>query len=88
MSLSDDPDTGFIVICAMRYAIGRKSYAPGLISQYIKRYWNLLDDNTRRVLKRDLAEELNSARALGVEVGRECDHQLWIKLLAWMGEQK
>ena len=39
-----DPDFRLILLSAMRYAMGRKTYMPSVIADYIKRHLQLLDD--------------------------------------------
>lgn len=39
-----DSDFRLILLSAMRYAMGRKTYMPSVIADYIKRHLQLLDD--------------------------------------------
>lgn len=45
---------GLLMICAERYAMGRKTYMPSTIAQLISGYAKALTDNDLTVLKRDL----------------------------------
>jgi hypothetical protein len=90
-----DVDFEFIVIAAMRYAIGRRSYAVSLVAEYIKRQWEKLSDNCRFCLKRDLEYEIDSADR-GIKdgiykedpLGHHCDRRTWVDLNDWMKDQK
>lgn len=56
-----DSDYEFILIASMRYVIGRRSYAPSLVANYIKKHWNDISDNCKFVLQRDLQYEIDQA---------------------------
>ena len=46
----------FIILGAFRYALGRQSYVVWDTQQYIRHCWPYLDENTKRVIKRDIRE--------------------------------
>ena len=41
-----DQDFGCIINSALRYAIGRHTYMPGVVRDFIRRYMNVLDSRT------------------------------------------
>ena len=47
-----------IVICALRYAIGRKTYVTSEVCEFIMQQPNLIDDRVKTIMLRDL-EDLN-----------------------------
>ena len=47
-----------IVICALRYAIGRKTYVTSDVCEFIMKHSNLIDDRVKTIMLRDL-EDLN-----------------------------
>lgn len=49
-----DKDAGIIMLCAMRYALGRETYMPGLVQGYIMRHKDELDLNTVRAMIEDI----------------------------------
>ena len=51
-----DDDIGAIAICAVRYAIGRQTYMPGLVQGFIMRHPEIVDANVRAVMIRDIDE--------------------------------
>ena len=53
-----DDDFGCIVNSALRYAIGRHTYMPGVVRDFIRKYMNVLDSRTLVVAIRDIDEEL------------------------------
>lgn len=86
----------FVVTCALRYAIGRMSYAPSLISDYIKSIWNKLSDACKIRLRDDLNREIEYADRylLNNVVGKSLDplgyphnRETWLQLKKWMEER-
>ena len=57
-SFNCDVNGGIMVTCALRYALGRMTYVPGAIQDWIKTYWDDLDTNTRFVIVRDVFDYL------------------------------
>lgn len=49
-----DDDFGCMVNCAVRYALGRESYMPGTIINYVKRYLSIFDLKTIAVMIEDI----------------------------------
>lgn len=82
--LASDPDFGFVSVVAMRYSLGRQTYAPGLVTDFIKRYWSLLNESTKGVLLRDLTDEIDSGRSLGSDF----DAVLWVEFKHWLKEHQ
>jgi hypothetical protein len=79
-----DNDLGFVVLCAMRYAIGRRTYACSIVANFIKARWRDLDVTHRSLLLRDLNEEIErKKRGVGC-LGSECDEKVWRELYSWM----
>ena len=57
IDVSDD-DFGAILNCAVRYAIGRRSYMPGLVVGFIRPLIPHLSDKTLWCFEKDIAEEM------------------------------
>lgn len=49
-----DNDFGTICLCAMRYALGRQTYMPGMVQDYIRAHIKDIDTSTIIVMKRDI----------------------------------
>ena len=49
---------GIMVIAALRYALGRHTYVPGAVQDWISLHWDSLDSNTKVVIVRDVFEYL------------------------------
>ena len=67
-------DFGILVTCATRYAIGRQSYMPYLVTGIVSPMLDKLDDKTIGCLIRDI----ESAPSLGAP---EIDAPMWKQLL-------
>lgn len=82
-------DIGSMLLWSLRYALGRRSTAPGSVAQCIQRYWHLSDDAHRGYLFRDLVQEVRRAwhGCMPEVLGDECDRWTWIHLLWWMRDR-
>ena len=89
----DDAEIGAIVICAVRYAIGRQSYMPGLVQDFIMRHPEILTENDRQVIIMDI-EEADEIRTYTMENGQtltvdrlgntKIDRPGWLRLKEWL----
>lgn len=70
---------GTILICAVRYSIGRRSYMPGLVQDYIRPILPSLDKKTLSAMQRDIEEAAQYPGGLGDE---DTDRPGWITFLA------
>ena len=73
-----DPDFGAVLICAIRYSLGRATYMSHLVMDYIKPLLPMLAVGTLQVIKRDIED----AERYGVGYGQECDKAAWMNFLA------
>lgn len=69
---------GTILICAVRYSIGRRSYMPGLVQDYIRPILPSLDKKTLSAMQRDIEEAAQYPGGLGDE---DIDRPGWITFL-------
>ena len=56
MAIPVNADFGTVLNCAVRYAIGRRTYMPGLVIDFIHPLLPFIDDNTLWVLDKDIEE--------------------------------
>ena len=70
-----DEDFGAILICAVRYCFGRRTYMPGLIIGYITPLLPRISDKTLRCLEADL----NKPDLYGGFGDEIIDEPIWIK---------
>ena len=79
-----DVNGGIMVTAALRYALGRHSYVPGAVQDWISLHWDSLDSNTKVVIVRDVFEYLykdysfkNDAQFM--DVAGDYDNKEWNK---------
>jgi len=73
-------ETKIILLYAMRYCLGRSSYAVGEMCDLIRFKWPALPPDTRSLLIVDLRSEVKSDRPLGMKM----DRREWESLLEFM----
>lgn len=86
-------DEGLMVMAAFRYSIGRQSYIVGSCIAFLKRYWPTFEENVRRVITRDLKEEIQrdedwAATGKSYVLGSDCDRRAWLGLRDWIAQQE
>lgn len=69
-------DDECILHFAMRYALGRRSTAPGIVCKVLKRDWPILRQWTRDQMQREIREAINDNLA-----GDQCDVNEWGQIL-------
>ena len=67
-----------ILVCAVRYAIGRKSYMPSLVIDYITPLLPYLSENTLRLIANEITEHDTYEGSLGDE---KIDRPYWEQFL-------
>ena len=70
-----------ILICAVRYALGRMSYIVGDVARYVESKHNTLSSQCKNIIIRDIEEELERYHQVGQTLGMECDERTWENLL-------
>lgn len=76
-------DFGAVLNCAVRYCIGRRTYMPGLVTDWIMGNCDgLLTDKTIYVMKCDIDEA-----AERTALGDDCDVRTWQKFRDWLNSQ-
>lgn len=76
----DDQDFQTVLICAVRYSLGRRTYMPGLVTDWIRGYCNgKLSGKTIDIMRRDIDDQ-DKRKALG----DECDIKTWRNFKAWL----
>ena len=70
-----------ILVCAVRYTLGRMSYMVNVVCDYVKEKRNDLSQNCINIIVNDIEEELERYHNLCETLGMECDEKDWIDLL-------
>ena len=52
----NDEYFGTICLCALRYALGRQTYMPGIVQDFIRSHISEIDQNAIKVMIRDIDE--------------------------------
>lgn len=87
--LYDREDLNAIYTCALRYAFGRMTYMPGLVTDYIKRHADTVTDKELGIMIRDLHEEIKMAERVGDKhYGMDCDKRTWLDFYSWLLTEK
>lgn len=83
-----ESDTQFIIVSAVRYAVGRRSYAPGLTIEWVKRWWHRMTPQTKRLLARDVNEEIELQDTFGPpstrSLGFADQDKAWREFAKWL----
>lgn len=73
----EDDSFQAILNCAVRYSLGRQTYMPDLVVQYIQPLIPYLDNRTLYVFKRDVEEAIDSEHIGDPEI----DKPIWVDFL-------
>ena len=84
MEINKSGDFGTMCVCAIRYSLGRKTYMPSLMTEFIKANWANLDDNTKAVIMKDVRRAIKDDLSGFNSLGHECDRIVWTKFGRWM----
>jgi len=80
MNMEEDKDTGLVAVWAVRYCMGRMTYAPSTTVDWLKRHWSKLPVGDRACIFRDVKVAVEEGKHLGMD----CDVKLWTDFLKWM----
>ena len=75
-----------IVICSLRYALGRRTYITSLVANYIMEHPELIDERVKGIMLKDIEEYLECRNIYYKD--DECDYQSWLKLKNWLEENR
>lgn len=84
MVIKDDDvrDLQDMIISALRYALGRRTYITNETAEFIKRYPELIDERVKSVMLRDLEEYFQKRESFKFD--DECDFNTWKSLYNWL----
>lgn len=77
-----------ILICAVRYALGRMSYMVNIVCEYVASKRAELSDQCINIIIRDIEEEIEMCHKVGRTCGMACDERTWEVLLEVLGEER
>lgn len=76
-----------MIISALRYALGRRTYITQETAEFIMENPNLIDDRVKTVMIRDIDEYFDRRRMWDYK-DDECDYQTWLALHKYLTEFK
>lgn len=76
-------DFATVCLCAIRYALGQRTYMPSLVIGYITPLLSSFDDTTIDIIERDIVEQ---ERYGGY--GDDCDYAAWMRFLDSVRKEK
>ena len=79
---TDVRDLKDMIMCALRYSLGRRTYITGLTADFIRRYPELIDERVKSVMLRDLEEYFQKRESFKFD--DECDYNTWKSLYNWL----
>lgn len=79
-------DFGDIMALALRYSLGRRTYVPALVVDFIKENISHLSDRIRNVMINDIENYLKD-REMGLLVDDKCDADTFMGLLKILKEK-
>ena len=85
-----DEDLQTIMICAVRYSLGRKTYMPGLVTGWIMRNCaGKLYKGRIEIMLRDIQEQREMGERSGWDsLGDPCDVRTWERFEAWLKAER
>jgi len=76
----ESEDFASILICAIRYSLGRRTYMPSTVTHFIMSHCkDLLSKKDLRVMIDDVDKCKN--------YGEKCDEDTWIEFLSWLNNE-
>lgn len=73
----------FMVTAAHRYSLGRRTYAVSLCVDWLMKYWDEIDHNSKRLIVSETREAIDRGCA-----GDSCDIECWEGLLKFVEGKK
>lgn len=77
-----------IIICAVRYALGRMSYIVWDVAKYVELKRKELSRECIEAIVQDIEIGFKRYHEVGHTLGMECDERRWYKLLEILREEK
>ena len=77
-------DEELMLISAVRYALGRRTYIVSTTCNFVKSVQKKLSDNCINIIIRDIEETMDMYHRSGHLCGDACDERDWEKLLEFL----
>jgi len=88
MNMFTEEDTKFIILASIRYAIGRKTYIPALICNWIKKHWPELSYICKDMIIKEVKEVIDKYERLGDSniLGDSINKKTWYSFYNWIND--
>ena len=73
-------DLSVMLVCAVRYALGRRTYIVAWVCEFIRNNTDLLTERSKMAIIRDIEQQKDYG------YGDECDKECWLALLDYLKE--
>lgn len=85
----DSDDLNDLIVCAFRYALGRRTYIVHTITEIIKTNFSALDSRTIEVMLQDI-ERQHEYEKVGIDkaFGDDCDRERWMEVEVLLNAEK
>lgn len=85
----DTDDLNDLIVCAFRYALGRRTYIVHTITEIIKANLSALESRTIEVMLQDI-ERQHEYEKVGIEkaFGDDCDRERWMEVEVLLNAEK
>ena len=74
-----------MIISALRYALGRRTYITAETSEFIIENKAIIDSRMKQVMLADLGQYLER-RNKGFITDDKCDYEVWVNLYNWLSK--
>lgn len=81
--IDKENDFGDIMIMALRYALGRRTYVTGEVPSFIKQNAEFINERICIVMLRDITRYIEDRRN-GIQKDDDCDFNSWLLLQTWL----
>lgn len=69
-------DKSITLMCAMRYALGRKTYVVSSVTSQIIQNWYVFSKSDKEVMLREIREAIEDNNS-----GMDCDTKKWVEVI-------
>lgn len=73
-----------LLLCSVRYAMGRQSYIVGEICNLVEHYASALTEDQLELIKNDVSREIKNYEDRGEILGAMIDHKQWKSLVTFL----
>lgn len=87
MPMISNDELGLAIICMVRYALYKRTYVVSQVIEFVRKNYAHLSENDRKVLRRELEQELSFASEINDTVGDKIDDDEWRRLLSFLKKE-